>query len=273
RFRGGRGKSRAPRCRSRRRRSRGPIFWHRAWYRRTRRATRVANADGMIRGCHRRSRPHRGRAESMHGEASRRSRREPAERATGFEPVTSSLGSWHSTPELRPRTSTWAGSVPKSCHFINLALGTLVAPGYDVLLISLQFVRLVPSCTDLGHVLWQSCYNITLPVQELEHEFERPGRLGVEVTKQALDAGALLGRREAAHGDFDGERVRERQVVEHGVLFPEKLPPPRDLGERGAVQRIHGIQPLGEWQHLARVTDQVGDAREVVQRIPKVGVL
>src|SRR4029077_6460658 len=25
------------------------------------------------------------------------------ERATGFEPVTSSLGSWHSTPELRPR--------------------------------------------------------------------------------------------------------------------------------------------------------------------------
>ena len=25
-----------------------------------------------------------------------------AERATGFEPVTSSLGSWHSTPELRP---------------------------------------------------------------------------------------------------------------------------------------------------------------------------
>src|SRR5206468_10225047 len=25
------------------------------------------------------------------------------ERATGFEPVTSSLGSWHSTPELRPQ--------------------------------------------------------------------------------------------------------------------------------------------------------------------------
>src|SRR5439155_12470535 len=27
-----------------------------------------------------------------------------AERATGFEPVTSSLGSWHSTPELRPQS-------------------------------------------------------------------------------------------------------------------------------------------------------------------------
>src|SRR5439155_12156875 len=26
-----------------------------------------------------------------------------SERATGFEPVTSSLGSWHSTPELRPQ--------------------------------------------------------------------------------------------------------------------------------------------------------------------------
>jgi hypothetical protein len=26
------------------------------------------------------------------------------ERATGFEPATSSLGSWHSTTELRPRT-------------------------------------------------------------------------------------------------------------------------------------------------------------------------
>src|SRR5438876_1559527 len=39
-----------------------------------------------------------------------RPRRQPAggfqlaaERATGFEPATSSLGSWHSTPELRPR--------------------------------------------------------------------------------------------------------------------------------------------------------------------------
>src|SRR5438105_14421192 len=28
-----------------------------------------------------------------------------AERATGFEPVTSSLGSWHSTPELRPQNA------------------------------------------------------------------------------------------------------------------------------------------------------------------------
>ncbi len=28
---------------------------------------------------------------------------EREERATGFEPVTSSLGSWHSTPELRPQ--------------------------------------------------------------------------------------------------------------------------------------------------------------------------
>ncbi len=28
-----------------------------------------------------------------------------AERATGFEPATSSLGSWHSTPELRPRVA------------------------------------------------------------------------------------------------------------------------------------------------------------------------
>src|SRR2546426_7566086 len=42
-----------------------------------------------------------------------RPRRQPAggsqaaaERATGFEPATSSLGSWHSTPELRPRGST-----------------------------------------------------------------------------------------------------------------------------------------------------------------------
>src|SRR5690349_703281 len=29
------------------------------------------------------------------------------ERATGFEPATSSLGSWHSTPELRPRVSEY----------------------------------------------------------------------------------------------------------------------------------------------------------------------
>ena len=31
-------------------------------------------------------------------------RRGTAERATGLEPATSSLGSWHSTTELRPRT-------------------------------------------------------------------------------------------------------------------------------------------------------------------------
>src|SRR6266487_3224918 len=37
---------------------------------------------------------------SPHHSAGRQGR---AERATGFEPVTSSLGSWHSTPELRPR--------------------------------------------------------------------------------------------------------------------------------------------------------------------------
>src|SRR2546430_13251280 len=33
------------------------------------------------------------------------------ERATGFEPVTSSLGSWHSTPELRPQTLPVARTV------------------------------------------------------------------------------------------------------------------------------------------------------------------
>src|SRR5438874_13258372 len=47
-----------------------------------------------------------------------------AERATGFEPVTSSLGSWHSTPELRPRKA----QLGRKCAKIRL----LYQPGpYD----------------------------------------------------------------------------------------------------------------------------------------------
>ena len=34
------------------------------------------------------------------------------ERATGIEPVTSSLGSWHSTAELRPREIVDSGADP-----------------------------------------------------------------------------------------------------------------------------------------------------------------
>src|SRR5260370_20581372 len=33
---------------------------------------------------------------------------EKMERETGFEPATSSLGSWHSTTELLPRSAKWA---------------------------------------------------------------------------------------------------------------------------------------------------------------------
>src|SRR6266481_4667596 len=39
-----------------------------------------------------------------------------SERATGFEPVTSSLGSWHSTPELRPRLGRNVVSYPTRCQ-------------------------------------------------------------------------------------------------------------------------------------------------------------
>src|SRR5437667_12792020 len=38
------------------------------------------------------------------------------ERATGFEPVTSSLGSWHSTPELRPQSGRNVFSHPTRCQ-------------------------------------------------------------------------------------------------------------------------------------------------------------
>src|SRR5437899_988765 len=39
-----------------------------------------------------------------------------SERATGFEPVTSSLGSWHSTPELRPRCGRNVRAHPAHCQ-------------------------------------------------------------------------------------------------------------------------------------------------------------
>src|SRR5260370_26762724 len=48
-------------------------------------------------------------------------RRLGGERATGFEPATSSLGSWHSTPELRPR----------GCCYITYTIGlAVVARGH-----------------------------------------------------------------------------------------------------------------------------------------------
>src|SRR5438552_16814473 len=39
-----------------------------------------------------------------------------SERATGFEPVTSSLGSWHSTPELRPQSGRNVFPQPARCQ-------------------------------------------------------------------------------------------------------------------------------------------------------------
>ena len=51
--------------------------------------------------------------------------RERVERATGIEPVTSSLGSWHSTAELRPRAakSRVAATVCQMPAFEHLAIG------------------------------------------------------------------------------------------------------------------------------------------------------
>src|SRR5437764_12416553 len=49
-----------------------------------------------------------------------------AERATGFEPVTSSLGSWDSTPELRPQT-------PPRCNTRDYRTPSSAARQYHIL--------------------------------------------------------------------------------------------------------------------------------------------
>src|ERR1043165_3677078 len=50
------------------------------------------------------------------------------ERATGVEPATSSLGSWHSTTELRPRTPPDARAVLPTWQPDSFELPSLTAP-------------------------------------------------------------------------------------------------------------------------------------------------
>src|SRR5437667_7113309 len=52
------------------------------------------------------------------------------ERATGFEPVTSSLGSWHSTPELRPQSGRNVFAHPARCqrHSLRYRHAAMVGP-------------------------------------------------------------------------------------------------------------------------------------------------
>src|SRR5438034_2229606 len=56
-----------------------------------------------------------------------------------------------------------------------------------------------------------------------------------------------------ADADFDRERVRQREVIQRGVLLPRELPGARQLGERQAVHRIYRVQSLGEEQHFGGV--------------------
>src|SRR5260370_23131541 len=112
-----------------------------------------------------------------------------------------------------------------------------------------------------GYVVWEWRQDVAFAVDKLERDLHRPRRLGVEVRVQAFQGRALLVRDELADADFNRERVRQREVIQRGVLLPRELPGARQLGERQAVHRIYRVQSLGQQPHLGRVLDHERAAR------------
>src|SRR5262245_6517242 len=110
------------------------------------------------------------------------------ERATGFEPVTSSLGSWHSTPELRPQN--WA-ECARTFRPRQLRL-FLVAPGDDAVAARVHLDRR----TLLGlngrqrHILRR--HDRALVVEKLEHEVQRLTRRRARIGDQAAQIPAAF---------------------------------------------------------------------------------
>ena len=79
-----------------------------------------------------------------------------SERATGFEPATSSLGSWHSTPELRPRGYSVITYTVRLAVYARGNIGGNIQPSQPVPKLSSELFNAVlypvGSVTDLPQV-------------------------------------------------------------------------------------------------------------------------
>src|SRR5256886_7728151 len=194
-----------------------------------------------------------------------RPRRQPAggshaaaERATGFEPATSSLGSWHSTPELRPRG---AECVRPSRPVSTTPLRLLVPPRHDPLPRSLEGELLVRAGLERRHVHALGRYDCALRVQQLEAQLEGIVGLLANVRDHTPDSRALLVHRERAHRDLDRDQLALLQVVEGRVALVPKLVSAGELHEHGPVQRVEAVQRPRHGQRARAVSHDVVDRK------------
>src|SRR5262245_37988815 len=120
----------------------------------------------------------------------------------GFEPTTSSLGSWHSTPELRPPTAQKC-LVPRASSTASLLV---IAPGDDAGRGSLDLQRMRAAPIERRDLDGLTGDHVALGAEELEHELQRRAALVVIVRDQPAEARALRAGGEAGDVDFDGEQ-------------------------------------------------------------------
>src|SRR2546427_1922084 len=173
-----------------------------------------------------------------------------SERATGFEPVTSSLGSWHSTPELRPQSGRNVFPHPARCQSSFL----LVPPRGDGFPNRLERELLL--LARLGRRDLHCVGRHYLSLQVDEHKYQLVGRIRLlaHIRHGPFDVSTRVRRVELAHGHVANQRrVAQPVVVQRRVDLSVLLLRVRHDLDAGAVHRIDGEQPASHRQRRHRI--------------------
>src|SRR5712691_1919198 len=133
-----------------------------------------------------------------------------SERATGFEPVTSSLGSWHSTPELRPQSGRNVFPHPARCQSSFL----LVPPRGDGFPNRLERELLLLARLGSRYLHRVGRHHLSLQIDELEYQLVGRIRLLAHIRHGPLYVSTRVRRVELAHHHIPNQcRVAQPVVV------------------------------------------------------------
>src|SRR5882762_3166185 len=173
-----------------------------------------------------------------------------SERATGFEPVTSSLGSWHSTPELRPRSGRNVFPHPALCQSLFLA----IAPRRDADAIRLELERMALRWLERGHLYGIGGDHLARQVHKLEYQLQRRARGRSRVRHGPFYISSEVRRVELADCYLrDQCRVANAKVMQRRIDLAVLLLRERHDANRRPVHRIDRQQSPGHRQRRHRV--------------------
>src|SRR3989454_1651859 len=173
-----------------------------------------------------------------------------SERATGFEPVTSSLGSWHSTPELRPQYGRNVFPHPARCQSSFLP----IAPRGDGLTSRLERELLLLPRLGRRHLDGVGRHDLSLQVDELKYQLVRRIRLLAHIRHEPLYVSTGVRRVELAHHHIANQgRVTQPVVIERRVDLAVLLVCVGHDLDAGAVHRINGEQTARHRQRRHRI--------------------